>query len=61
MPFELIVQVKMHGLNTPFSTTWFLGPYVAWLAYGESSRSRLCILVNDVATYLNAGFVWNNR
>ena len=40
------MTVKMHNLNTPFSTTWFLGPYVAWLAY---------------ATYLNAGFVWYNR
>jgi hypothetical protein len=31
-------QVKMHGLNTPFSTTWFLAPYCAWLGYGMSSR-----------------------
>jgi benzodiazapine receptor len=30
------MTVKMHNLNTPFSTTWFLGPYVAWLAYGMS-------------------------
>jgi hypothetical protein len=30
-----IEQVKMHGLNTRFSTTWFLAPYCAWLGYGE--------------------------
>jgi len=31
-------QVKMHNLNTPFSTTWFLAPYCAWLGYGELRR-----------------------
>ncbi|WVO24926.1 uncharacterized protein IAS62_006306 [Cryptococcus decagattii] len=40
------MTVKMHDLNTPFSTTWFLAPYCAWLGY---------------ATYLNAGFVFFNR
>ena len=30
----LAMTVKMHGLNTPFSTTWFLAPYCAWLGYG---------------------------
>lgn len=25
----------MHDLNTPFSTTWFLAPYCAWLGYGK--------------------------
>jgi len=40
------MTVKMHSLNTPFSTTWFLAPYCAWLGY---------------ATYLNAGYVFLNR
>lgn len=40
------MTVKMHGLNTPFSTTWFLAPYCAWLGY---------------ASYLNAGYVFLNR
>lgn len=30
------MTVKMHGLRTPFSTTWFLAPYCAWLGYGKS-------------------------
>ncbi|KAK1925833.1 TspO/MBR-related protein [Papiliotrema laurentii] len=42
----LAMTVKMHGLNTPFSTTWFLAPYCAWLGY---------------ASYLNAGYVFLNR
>lgn len=29
----------MHGLSTPFSTTWFLAPYCAWLGYGERTSS----------------------
>lgn len=29
------MTVKMHSLNTDFSTTWFLAPYCAWLGYGE--------------------------
>ncbi|CAD6566792.1 MAG: hypothetical protein TREMPRED_002964 [Tremellales sp. Tagirdzhanova-0007] len=40
------MTVKMHGLNTPFSTTWFLAPYCAWLGY---------------ATYINAGYVFLNN
>ncbi|KAK8858790.1 hypothetical protein IAR55_003020 [Kwoniella newhampshirensis] len=40
------MTVKMHGLSTPFSTTWFLAPYCAWLGY---------------ATYLNGGYVFLNR
>ncbi|WWD05334.1 hypothetical protein V865_003407 [Kwoniella europaea PYCC6329] len=40
------MTVKMHNLYTPFSTTWFLAPYCAWLGY---------------ATYLNAGYVFLNR
>ncbi|KAL7420566.1 hypothetical protein Q5752_004517 [Cryptotrichosporon argae] len=40
------MTAKMHKLDTPISTTWFLAPYCAWLGY---------------ATYLNAGFVFLNR
>jgi len=35
-------QVKMHGLNTPFSTTWFLAPYCAWLGYGAFLLCAIC-------------------
>jgi benzodiazapine receptor len=56
------MTVKMHGLNTPFSTTWFLGPYVAWLAYGKLLFFFDKLPATDrSATYLNAGFVWNNQ
>jgi hypothetical protein len=37
----LAMTVKMHGLRTDFSTTWFLAPYCAWLGYGEFCRATL--------------------
>lgn len=36
----------MHNLNTPFSTTWFLGPYCAWLAYGKSYPDPVLTIAN---------------
>lgn len=50
----------MHGLNTPFSTTWFLAPYCAWLGYGESQWMVYGVALTT-ATYLNAGYVFLNR
>lgn len=51
----------MHGLNTPFSTTWFLAPYCAWLGYGQLSRVMNEKETDFLATYLNGGFIWMNR
>nr|ODN92371.1 benzodiazapine receptor [Cryptococcus depauperatus CBS 7855] len=32
------MTIEMHKLNTPLSTTWFLGPYCVWLVYGEANE-----------------------
>lgn len=57
------MAVKMNDLITaPINTSWFLAPYVSWLAYCESCFAQvLARNTNILATFLNAQTVYQQE
>ena len=51
----------MDKLNTPFSTTWLLAPYCAWLGYGMSHPWSRADMQRHISTRVTSGSIGVRR